>query len=834
MPKTLSDAAERDLLQTIRDRYDAGMKAEEAARKAATRDLRFLTGDQWPDGEVEARRKVGRPALQINKLPPFVKQITNDQRKQKPGVKVSPVGGGADDATAEIFEGIIRHVEYESQADVAYDTGFDYAVSASFGYWRYVTVYSDDRSTEQDIRVSRITDPQTVMLDCDAQEPDRSDAMWGFVFVKMSKTEFKRRYKDSDAASTDFNPPGGWDAVAWLEGDVVVVAEYWQVELEEKKLLMYRGKPTPDPDDDDDDYSTDRPGAIAGPGAARPGLLNGAPPPLTPAPPAAGIAAGLPGQPAPNGAIPNGSAAPAIAPPPDADEQGYIVRGFYEDEDVPAGFEPLLEDPDDDDSEQLGRTVEIRHVWRYDTNGHEILGKPIAWAGRYIPIVPVYGEEKVVEGKTILESAIRHALDPQQLYNFYKTGEAEVVQQTPKNPYIGVLGQFKTMQLEWADANRTPRAYLEYDPVSVAGQLAPAPQRQAYEPATQALTIGAAAANEDIKATTGLFDPSRGVASPNADSGFAIDLLQQQGSTATYHFFDNFMRSMWFGYRILVDLIPRIYDTPRVIRIVRPDDVAEMVQIGRMFTGKDGKRLRYDLAQGTYAVVLSVQPSYATRKMRAAAELTQLAKADPQQLPMWSDLFIRQLDLGPIGDEIAERLTPPQYAKNQPNPQQVQQQAAALAQQNQMLQQQITELSNVLATKSYETQAKNEQNERDNETKLAIAAMQEETKRMSQATSMAVAEIETKVQTVGRTMADVLATLREREAMAHEIGMAAHGRALAIHDAANLPPGMPGGMPAPAGAPGAPGSSPGEPPPQQIPPGAMAQPAGQPPGQPGA
>ena len=97
----------------------------------------------------------------INKLPPFVKQITNDQRKQKPGVKVSPVGGGADAATAEIFEGIIRHIEYESQADVAYDTGFDYAVSSSFGYWRYITVYCDDRSTEQDIRVARITDPQT-------------------------------------------------------------------------------------------------------------------------------------------------------------------------------------------------------------------------------------------------------------------------------------------------------------------------------------------------------------------------------------------------------------------------------------------------------------------------------------------------------------------------------------------------------------------------------------------------------------------------------------------------------------------------------------------------
>ena len=496
------------------------MKAEETARKKATRDLRFLTGDQWPDGEPEERRKVNRPALTINKLPPFVKQITNDQRKQKPGVKVSPVGGGADAATAEIFEGIIRHVEYESQADVAYDTGFDYAVSSSFGYWRYLTVYSDDRSTEQDIRVARITDPQSVLLDCDAQEPDKSDAMWGFVFTRMSKAEFKRRYKDSIAASTDFDPPGGWEAPGWVIEDDVVVAEAWQVELEEKTLLMYRGIPAPDPDGDEDDYSTDRPAAIAGPGA---GYANGAPSPLTPAPPAAGMPApnGMPGAAPPDqpaAGVPAG--VPEIAAPPDADEKGMVVRGFYEDEDVPEGFEPILTDEDDPRSEQLGRTVEIRHVFRYDTNGHEILGKPKPWAGKYIPIVPVYGEEKVVEGKTILESAIRHALDPQQLYNFYKTTEAEVVQQTPKNPFIGALGQFKTMQMDWAEANTKPAAYREYDPVTVAGQLAPPPQRQPYEPATQALTVGAAAANEDIKATTGLFDPSRGAATPERRFGF--------------------------------------------------------------------------------------------------------------------------------------------------------------------------------------------------------------------------------------------------------------------------------------------------------------------------
>ena len=608
--------------------------------------------------------------------------------------------------------------------------------------------------------------------------------------TRMSKEEFKRRYPNSETAGSDFAPIGGFLAPSWLRGDEITIAEYWQVELEKKKLSMYRGIPEPE----EDDYQTDAPAALTGPAQAanqnlnKPGL-NGFPPP--PGAPAGSPAPG--GLPGPGGL---GAAAPQASPPPpppDADEQGYVVRGFYDDEEVPDGFEAM----EDDDGEPIGRDVEIRHVWRYDTNGHEILGKPKPWAGKYIPIVPVFGKEKIVEGKRYLMSAIRFALDPQQLYNFYKTGEAEVIQQTPKNPYVGVLGQFKTMQMQWAEANVVPRSTLEYDPVVVGGELAPPPQRQQYEPATQALTIGAAAANEDIKATTGLFDPSRGQANSNADTGVAIGLLQQQGATATYHFFDNFLRSMWHGYRILIDLIPKIYDTPRVIRIVRPDDEAELVQINRMFTGKDGKRIKYDLGLGTYAIALSVQPSYQTQKQQNAAQLGELAKADPAQLPLWSDLYIKQLDLGPLGDEIADRLTPPQYRKPGQDPQQLQQQAAQLAQQNQALTAQLHALAQQLETKQYESQQKDAANQRDNQTKLQMTMMQEQTQRQSDAIKLAIAEMQAKAQTGARAFSDMLAVQTEREAMAHELGMAAHTRSLALHDAANLPAGLPGAQAAP-------------------------------------
>lgn len=794
-----------EFLRIARERWTRAEAAEKNIREAAQRDLRFLAGNQWPEGEPEARRQAQRPALTINKLPPFVSQVTNEQRKNRPGAKVSPQGEGADKATAEVYQGLIRHIEYLSQADVAYDTAFDYAVSSGYGFWRYTTEYVNDRTTNQEIRIARIKDPSTVRMDSDCEEVDCSDAMWAFIYRTMSKEAFKRLYPDSETAQSDFAPAGGFNAPAWIEGDNVIVAEYWQVEPETKKLWMYRGVPEPP----EDDKAETAPAAVPINAIPQPGApVNGAP---TPAPTALGApgapgpaipgAAPMAGAPLPGAAGVAGIAAPAapgiamlglarLALAPDADEDGEVVRGFYEDEDVPEGMEPDL----DDDGEHIGREVEVRTVWRYDINGHEILGKPKPWAGKYIPIVPCFGTEKYVEGERFLFSAIRFALDPQQLYNYYKTAEAEVIQITPKNPFVGALGQFKTMQMVWDEIHRVPRPYVEYDPVMVGGTPAPPPQRQPYEPQTQALTLGAAAANEDIKATTGLYDASRGKENPQADSGVAINLLQAQGETSTWHFFDNFLRSMWQGYRILLDLIPKIYDAPRVVRIVRPNDAEELVQINRMFTGPEGRRMMYDLAQGQYAVAVSVQPSYATRRQQAAADLGRIAQANPDSLPLWSDLFVKQLDIGPIGDEIADRLTPQQFRTDPSNVAQMQQSMAAMAAQNKQLTDQVNQLTQTLATESYQTQVKNEQNMRDNETKLQIAAMQEETRRINSANQLAMAEINAKTQTAARLFSDMLAKMETHEAFAHEMASGAAERALAAHQADNgvpQPPQLP-------------------------------------------
>ena len=151
-------------------------------------------------------------------------------------------------------------------------------------------------------------------------------------------------------------------------------------------------------------------------------------------------------------------------------------------------------------------------------NGVEILDKT-EWKGKYIPILLVLGEEMWIENKRYVFSLIRFARDPQKLYNFYRSSEAETVMLGTKAPWIGAKGQFKDPR--WATANTVPWAYLEYEPLDIAGNAAPPPQRNLAEPPIQALSFGAAQASDDIKATTNMYDASLGAMS-NETSGVAI------------------------------------------------------------------------------------------------------------------------------------------------------------------------------------------------------------------------------------------------------------------------------------------------------------------------
>lgn len=299
------------------------------------------------------------------------------------------------------------------------------------------------------------------------------------------------------------------------------------------------------------------------------------------------------------------------------------------------------------------REVDTFKVEHYLITDSEILEGPSQWAGKYIPIIPVIGSEVPLETKTVRYGLVRFARDPQQLYNYWRSAAAEAIALAPKSPFLvtpQMIGKFKT---QWDTHNTKNRPYLLYEPDPNAPGNRPI-REQAPEPPL-ALVQESAIASDDMKATTGIYDAALGQRS-NEQSGKAILARQREGDVGTFHFQDNLNMSLTHLGNILVDLIPRIYDTERQITIINPDESEEFVAINKQIMSDQGEPiLLNDLSQGRFQVRVKIGPSYTTKRIEAADSMIQFVQAVPQAAAVMSDLIAKNMDW-PGSDEIAERL----------------------------------------------------------------------------------------------------------------------------------------------------------------------------------
>lgn len=315
------------------------------------------------------------------------------------------------------------------------------------------------------------------------------------------------------------------------------------------------------------------------------------------------------------------------------------------------------------------------------------------WAGKYIPIIPVYGDEVNVEGKRHWISLVRWAKDPQQMFNYWRTASTELVALAPRMPFIGPKGAFNTDQAKWATANVISHPYVEYD-----GQIAP--QRQPFAGPPAGALQEALNASDDIKSVMGIYDAALGARS-NETSGRAILQRQRESDTATFNYIDNLSRAIKHAGRVIVDLIPKVYNTPRIIRVIHEDGTNESVPINKPFipeqakspesqqyeAGKqqetvDGLTKIYDVTTGKYDVTCEVGPSFSTKREEAAAQMLELGKMFPPMMQVAGDLLVKNLDW-PGADDIADRLKamlPPQLQGQSPQVMQMRQQMQAMDQ----------------------------------------------------------------------------------------------------------------------------------------------------------
>ena len=318
-----------------------------------------------------------------------------------------------------------------------------------------------------------------------------------------------------------------------------------------------------------------------------------------------------------------------------------------------------------DEETGRSRTIQPKRCMWCKVTGDKILERT-ELPTKYIPVVPVIGHEIWVQGKRYLSGLIRNAKDAQRLYNYYLSANAENVALAPKAPFIGVAGQFET-DPNWGRANKESVAYLEYDPVSIAGTPVGAPQRAMPPQASSAIMDAIRLAENDIMQSMGIYQPSLGAQS-NETSGRALLLRQKQSETGNFHYQDNLNRSIRHCGRIIVDMIPKVYDRPRVARILGEDGTPRTVNLDpnlpQASAGTDNPAIDsiYNPTIGQYDVVCDSGPSYATKRDEAANMMLALTQANPALFQTIGDLMMKNMDW-PGAEEISKRLQmllPPQ------------------------------------------------------------------------------------------------------------------------------------------------------------------------------
>jgi len=297
----------------------------------------------------------------------------------------------------------------------------------------------------------------------------------------------------------------------------------------------------------------------------------------------------------------------------------------------------------------------------------------VDWPGRYIPLVPVFGEEARLGRKRVRWGLVRAMKDPQRLYNFMRSAQAEVVALQPKAPFIGTEDNFRDYEGVWQTANTKAHAYLPYRPDPKNGGREPS--RVPPPVASQGLAAEVQSAENDLRNVTGIYNASLGAPS-NETSGVAIQKRQQEGDTGTFLYIKNFSLGVSHGARIILDLIPHVYDTERMIRVIGEDGKIDKVKINQpqgLQPEPDGdadvmqdvaamSRVQNDVTIGAYDVHMEMGPSYTTKRAEMRDGMQTFMQTAPNAAPMVLDLFARAQDW-PMADEIAKRLfhmLPPQ------------------------------------------------------------------------------------------------------------------------------------------------------------------------------
>lgn len=592
---------DKRILHRARQRFKRTQKYWETTFTRAREDTKFANADdrnhwQWPDAIYADRNGRRKPCLTINKTETHNNLIVNESMLNKSSPRVRPTGNGATLEAALAYQSIIERIENISTATTIYRRAIKQQVDGGISWIGLYTTHTG-KTFDQDIYLKGFDDVECVMLDPDHKEPDGTDAMFGFVFEKVQRDVFNRRYpkyKNKIGQST-------LDAdMLWMDDKHVLVCDYHEREGTNDELI---------------EYTT---------------------------------------------------------------ADGSKFTGFRSE--MAEAATPELVDEIIDQIERGMIEGRYRDCINYAVNWYLIGGdcimkrgdKPSTrWAGSYIPIIPLYGRRTLIEGILDCKGHTRTLIGPQQMLNYNASAQVQYVALQTRTQWIGPKKAFEANEQAWATANIDDRAFLPFDDyVEEEGgqgrELKP-PQRIDPPQASPAYSEGAVAAERWMMMASGQYEQQFGVQNQQAaSSGKAINARQRQGDQATYHFTEGQYDLYRAIGKHIIDLVPKIYDTQRILNIEDAEgNIKQIIHIdpSQEAAVRTKRKAEEDAAEeivfnpnvGEYAVISDPGPNYATQRQQAWDALSMIVQQNMELVGVIGDILFANADF-PGAPELVERL----------------------------------------------------------------------------------------------------------------------------------------------------------------------------------
>lgn len=590
-------------------------------------DRRFLFYDQWTLFERQAFQTLNKPIFTYNKLYDYYRKIIGEQRFNTSNLEVNSLNGTGTQEDITLRADIIRGIEYRSKADLAYQNAFANAVGGGMGFIRVRTDYVSPKSFKQDIFIEAEKYSDRIGWDPNALSLTKTDGNFMFRYDTMNRDDFEEKYPDIPYPQSF---PASYNTMYFNWGDTkgITICEFYEKQWynftlyqlsngEEitKKEYNKRKRALENPVEDMEEGAQ---GITSGrevyaaqeiqkqvanmppPGAPQPSSaqsgMDGSQPPMAP---------GMPPLPMP--------------PPPSAPSVPPLSAGI----------------------DVMPTIVSKRRSRDYKIICYKaIAGRIIEtyeWPSKHFPFAAVMGDEVVIEGQTIITSLVTYAKDPQRFLNFLASDTAQAAKNNRREQFLATPSNVEGFEQFWKNpANQA--GMLPYNPDDTTKQ---APIRLPVPELPQTLLMNMQQADRDLRSIIGYPQEMNDGRVFGQQSGKAIREQERIGNSSNLVFFDNLKIAQEQIGRVILDMLPKVYDTERVISIQGVDGKSKKITVNKKVAGG----MLNDLSKGEFDVTISAGANYAAQKEEALQVLMQLIQAIPNSGNLVADIIAKNVDI---------------------------------------------------------------------------------------------------------------------------------------------------------------------------------------------